>query len=229
MNEGTFASEIINRSLLYGILGYLPEEICNVLVLDGPKQTQMALILENAGYKVARICPQKDDDPTCIASTTEGIDGESFGVVICPGWLSDNEDPEKISREAMRLLVQGGFFFGSVPGRFAAAVDCVPQSTSNASSIANGIDETQWWGTKELFTPNDIACELEAIGFEVVDLYGWEHALTKLPGEKLSATDWDEGFFEDFLELEFRLAQERSILGMAPTIQFVAKKPNPEP
>ncbi|HNW32531.1 MAG TPA: hypothetical protein PKN77_07660, partial [Caldisericia bacterium] len=54
MNEGTFASEVINRSLLYGILGYLPEEICNVLVLDGLKQTQMSLILENAGYKVAR-------------------------------------------------------------------------------------------------------------------------------------------------------------------------------
>jgi len=226
--EGTFGSEVVNRSLLYGVLGYLPEETCNVLILPGPKQGQMALLLESNGYQVSRLCDENDDMPGCINTNIDSLPEESFGVVIAPGWLAGEGETEKITRQAMRLLVDGGFFIGSVASRFAAAIDLAQISIDNAKLLASGIENKAWQESNELFTPNEVALVLEAVEFEVVDFYGWEIALSRLSDKQLGSYDWTEEQVESFMELEFRLAQERSILGIAPTIQFICKKHNPE-
>ncbi len=224
-NEGTFGNEVINGSLLYGILGYLPEESCNVLILDGPNQGDIAVVLEENSYVVTRLCGESCTKPGCVSTNAEELPAEGFGAVISPGWFMDEGETERVSRQAYRLLVANGVFVGCVPGRFAAAIDNVVSSVANANTLANGIEGGTWQGAKELFTPLEIVQMLEAVGFEMTDLYGWQIALQELPQSKLGSSSWADNEIDALLELEFRLAQERSLLGVAPTIQFIAKKP----
>lgn len=223
--EGAFGNEASYKGFYYGMLGYLPDEPCKILILSGPKQGELALALEEAGYEAVKLTDPEHEIPGFLASRLDDVPSESFGVVISPGWLEAEGEAEKAAKQAYRILVDGGVYFGLVASRFAAAFDNVSSSISKSFSIANGIEGGEWLEAKELYTPNDIAILLEAVLFEVVDLFGWQIAIQNLPQEKLLSEKWDNDEMEKLMELEFRLAQERTIMGAAPTIQFVAKKP----
>lgn len=223
--EGTYGNEASFKGFFYGILGYLPDEPCKILILPGPKQGELALVLEEAGYEAVKLTDPDHEIPGFLAAKLEDVPKESFGVIISPGWHEAEGEAEKFARQAYRILVDGGMYFGLVASRYAASLDNAGSSVSKSFSIANGIEGGEWLDAKDLFTPNDIAILLEAVMFEVVDLFGWQLAIQNLPQEKLLSEKWDSDEMDKLMELEFRLAQERTIMGAAPTIQFVAKKP----
>ena len=223
-NEGTFGYEVTNRLLLYGFLGYLPEEASEVLILSGPKQAETAILLEQNGYEVTMLCDPDSEKPGCIGKTIYDIEPESFDAIVCPGWLTDVGETEKLCRQAKDVLREKGLFVGSFAGRYAASLDIVTKSVKIAKEVADGDESANWHGVSELYSPNEAICILEAVGFEVSDMFGWQMAMTKLPIKKLQSSDWSDDELDEICELEFRLAQERSVLGLAPTLQFVAKK-----
>lgn len=223
-NEGTFSYEAVNRLLLYGFLGYLPQDSAQVLIMHGPKQAETAILLEQNGYDVTMLCEPECDDPGCLAKNLNQMDSESFDAVVFPGWLTDYGQTEKLARQAMDVLRDKGLFVGSFAGRYAAALDFASKSVRTARDIASSEQDTSWHGATELYSPNETITMLEAVGFEVVDMFGWQLSLLRMPKNKLSASDWTDDELDEVCDLEFRLAQERSLLGCAPTIQFVAKK-----
>lgn len=223
-NEGSFGYEVINRLLLYGFLGYLPEDACSVLLMHGPKQAEMAILLEQNGYDVTMLCNPGDDSPGCLAKNIKDIDSDSFDAVVFPGWLTDYGQTEKMARQAIDILKDKGLFVGSFPGRFAASLDFASKSLRTAKELASSEQEGSWHGATELYSPNESITMLEAVGFQVIDMFGWQLSLSRMPKNKLGSSDWTDDDMDEICDLEFRLAQERSLLGCAPTIQFVAKK-----
>jgi hypothetical protein len=49
-------------------------------------------------------------------------------------------------------------------------------------------------------------------------------AMSHMNIKKLGTSQWSDEELDELLDLEFRLGQERSLIGCAPTIQFIAKK-----
>lgn len=223
-NEGTFGYEVINRLLLYGFLGYLPEDAGEVLIMQGPKQAEIAILLEQNGYEVTMLCDPGSENPGCLAKNISEMGGESFDAVVFPGWLTDYGQTEKLARQAMDVLRDKGLFVGSFAGRYAAVLDFASKSVRTARGIASSEQDASWHGATELYSPNEAITMLEAVGFEVVDMFGWQLSLSKIQKNKLDSSDWTDDEMDEICDLEFRLAQERSLLGCAPTIQFVAKK-----
>lgn len=223
-NEGTFGYEVVNRLLLYGFLGYLPEDAGEILIMQGPKQAETAILLEQNGYDVTMLCDPGSENPGCLAKNINEMEGESFDAVVFPGWLTDYGQTEKLSRQAMDVLKDRGLFVGSFAGRYAASLDFVSKSVRTARDIASSEQDASWHGATELYSPNEAITMLEAVGFEVVDMFGWQLSLSNIPKKILASGNWTDDELDEICDLEFRLAQERSLLGCAPTIQFVAKK-----
>jgi hypothetical protein len=228
-NEGSFGYEATNRLLLYGFLGYLPEDASDVLILSGPKQAEIAILLEQNGYGVTMLCDPDADTPGCIQRTISEMEPESFDAIVFPGWLTDHGNTEKLVRDAKDALREKGLLVGSFAGRFAAAIEIAGQSAKMAKSISDGEESGNWHGACELYSPNEAILMLEAVGFEVVDMFGWQLALSRMPHKMLHTSDWTDDQLDEICDLEFRLGQERSIMGCAPTIQFIAKKITGEP
>jgi hypothetical protein len=229
-NEGTLAHEIISKSIQYGIFGYLPEEPCAVIFTDGEFSHSISQSIEGIGFAVTRLCDEDQDIVGCTPDRLESMPERSFGAVISTGWLGGKSELEDTARTAFEKLREGGFFIGCAPGRFACSLDYVSSSPASAVSI---LDENlarggMWIDAEEMFTPQNLVVTLEAIGYKIIDLFGWQISLEKLNKDYLMKSDWSEGEIEGLLAVELRLAQERSLLGCAPTIQFVARKPNPD-
>lgn len=222
--EGSLGYEAINRLMLYGFLGYLPEDASRALILSGPKQAEIAILLEENGYEVVMLCDPDSDRPGCVQTTMDKMEPESFDIVVAPGWLSDHGMTEKISRQAKEVLKDKGLFVSSLAGRFAAAMDLASLSVDASKLVVEGDESGSWHGTNELYSPNELICMLEAVGFEVVDLFGWQMAMSHMNIKKLGTSQWSDEELDELLDLEFRLGQERSLIGCAPTIQFIAKK-----
>jgi SAM-dependent methyltransferase len=222
--EGSFGYEAINRLILYGFLGYLPEDASNALILSGPKQAETAILLEENGLEVTMLCDPDTQKPGCLQSSLDKIESDSFDLIIAPGWLSDFGATEKVARLAKDVLKEKGLFVSCFAGRYAAAMDIASKSVEASRLVVEGEDAGSWHGTSELYSPNEAICMLEAVGFEVVDLFGWQMAISRMGAKKLGTSDWSDDELNDILDLEFRLGQERSLLGCAPTIQFIAKK-----
>jgi len=222
--EGSLGYEAINRLMLYGFLGYLPEDASRALILSGPKQAEMAILLEENGYEVVMLCDPDSEKPSCVQTTLDKMEPESFDIIVAPGWLSDHGMTEKTARQAKEALKDKGLFVSSIAGRFAAAMDLASVSVEASKLVVEGDEAGSWHGTSELYNPNELICMLEAIGFEVVDLFGWQMAMSHMNVKKLETSQWSDEELDGLLDLEFRLGQERSLLGCAPTIQFIAKK-----
>lgn len=226
--DDTLASEVVKRSIQYGLLGYLPEELCAVVVVDGEHSSELVLQIEENGYAVTRLCDRDKDIPGCTPESLDELPDRSFGLILTQGWLCGEGELEDVARTAFSKLREGGLFISSVPGKIAAVLDLTSDSATKAiGMIDSPTPVCHWDGVDESFEPNELIVTLEALGYELVDIYGWQVALNTLPEEILQKRNWSEGEIEDITKLEYMLSQNKTLLGAASTIQFVARRPNP--
>ncbi|HRV74474.1 MAG TPA: hypothetical protein P5106_02725 [Caldisericia bacterium] len=226
--DDNLATEVIKRSIQYGLLGYLPEELCAVVIVDGEHSSELALMIEDSGYAVTRLCDRDKDIPGCTPESLDELPDRSFGMIVTQGWLCGDGEFEDVARMAFSKLREGGLFVASVPGKIAVMLDLSGDSAVKAMRMIDSpTTDCHWDGVDEAFEPNELAVTLEAIGFELVDIYGWQVALNNIPAEVLLKKNWDEKEIEDIIKLEYILSQNRTLLGAASTIQFVARRPNP--
>lgn len=226
----TLANEVVSRSLLYGILGFLPAEKCAVLMTDGQFSPNIAAAIETAGYAVTRLCDPSEEEIGCVPELIDNMPDNSFGLVITTGWPENSADLENTARIAFSKLREGGLYIGCAPNRFACALDTI--ASEKFSETVNILDDNvgdngNWFDAKELFTPRNLSVTMEAIGYKIIELYGWQIALERIPKETLLKSNWTNDEIEEIASIEFRLSHEKYLLGCAPTIQFVVKKPNP--
>jgi len=227
--EGTLAGIAINKLLSYPIIGYLPDEECAVLVLDGENENETSNYLESSGFAVTKLCDPQSDIIGCIPEELQNMPNKSFGFIYSSSWLCDELELEKTSRLAFDKLREGGMFIGCIPNRLACSLSMISKSMSNAIELLDDNTESQgnWDGVSECHSPQSLIVTLEAVGFTVVDIYGWQIALSMLSEDHLKKGNWTQNELDNLITIEYRLSQERNLIGCAPTIQFVAKKPNP--
>ncbi|MEZ4813028.1 MAG: hypothetical protein R2883_06040 [Caldisericia bacterium] len=111
---GTLANEVISRSLLYGVLGFLPAEPCAVLITDGEFSPGIAAAIENADYAVTRLCDPSEEEIGCVPEDINNMPDNSFGIVITTGWPNNTSELENTARIAFSKLREGGLYIGCV-------------------------------------------------------------------------------------------------------------------
>lgn len=227
--RGTLAGTVIRKTLSYPLLGYLPDEKCAVMVLDGENDAEASSLLESSGYAVTRLCDPQMNTIGCVPEELKNMPDRSYGLIFSSSWLCGDSELEHTSRLVLSKLREGGIFVGCVPNRFACSLDAIDSSVSMAIDILdeNTDNEGDWVGVSEYYSPQSLVVTLEAIGLTVIDIFGWQIALSMLSDDRLIKDKWSQSEQDSLTAIEYRLSQERNLLGCAPTIQFVAKKPNP--
>jgi len=164
----------------------------------------------------------KEEDLTNLS-----LPDQTFDFVLCEDGPISISDSQKVVAELGRVLKKEGKIWASVLGRYPLALAEAEKDPKKALELCKSeLNYVPYKGIERsrIFSPQELHNLFQQSGIEVIKIYGNRIVMRSLPENTQTMTNYGDKFFSGIADIELRLSEESSLLGMAEYLQIVGKK-----